>query len=73
MSESLEESNFKNIKLCDWCSIPLGSANTIEISVCVRCYKLLIRANLLNDEIFGSRNLKKDGSLPLKYEIEDNE
>lgn len=54
----------EKVELCSWCGIPLGSANHVRQSVCVRCYKLLINANLSDDEIFGSSSKEKESSLP---------
>lgn len=62
MNEKLAEQSFKNVALCVWCGIPLGSANHVHQSVCIRCYKLL-KASLQEEEIFGSGDRKTNSSL----------
>ena len=59
MGEKLEVRSFDEMALCDWCGIPLGSANLVSESVCIRCYELLIAANLTNEEIFSHENRKR--------------
>ena len=58
--------NIENVTLCVWCGIPLGSANHVSQSVCIRCYNLLTGAKLSDEEIFGSRDRKITSSLPRK-------
>ncbi len=59
MSEKLEVRKFDESALCGWCGIPLGSANLVRESVCIRCYELLIAANLTNEEIFSGEKRKR--------------
>jgi len=40
------------VELCCWCSIPLGSANTVKERVCIRCYEVLRNAGITEEEIF---------------------
>jgi len=66
VNEKMETQNVKNVTLCVWCGIPLGSANIVRQSVCVRCYELLINADLSDEEIFGiRRDRNKDNSFSL--------
>ncbi|MCY7348419.1 MAG: hypothetical protein LH614_19670 [Pyrinomonadaceae bacterium] len=44
---------------CSWCKTPLGLSNRAYESVCVRCCKLLMGANLSDEEIFGSHRREK--------------
>ncbi len=59
MSEKLEKKIDQRATLCEWCGIPLGSANLVRQSVCIRCYKLLRGANVSDEEIFGSKDEKR--------------
>ncbi len=63
MNNKFEAKSFEDAQLCAWCGIPLGSANLVRQSVCVRCYKLLMNANLSDEEIFGTKDRKKESSL----------
>jgi hypothetical protein len=62
MNENLEKPGNEYADLCGWCGIPLGSANLVSQSTCVRCYKLLKGANVSDEEIFRTRNVKNEGS-----------
>jgi hypothetical protein len=44
--------------ICLWCDIPLGSNNSVEDCVCLKCYQLLINAGVPEQEIFNP-NAKK--------------
>jgi hypothetical protein len=63
MNENLEKRSNEYATLCGWCGIPLGSANLVRQSVCIRCYKLLRGANISDEEVFSSKDVKKKGSL----------
>ena len=55
----MEVRDFDDAALCGWCGIPLGSANLVRQSVCLRCYNFLIAANLTDEEIFGGENRRR--------------
>lgn len=59
MNKKFEAKSFEDASLCTWCETPLGSANLVRQSVCVRCYKLLVNANLSDEEIFSSKDQKR--------------
>lgn len=59
MSEKSEKQSYEKVVLCVWCGIPLGSANHVRESVCIRCFKLLMGANLSDEEIFSSKDTKR--------------
>jgi hypothetical protein len=58
--EKLGAQIFENAALCAWCGIPFGSANFDCQPVCIRCYKLLMGANLSDAEIFGNERQIKE-------------
>lgn len=70
MNEQIEKL-FVDTTLCDWCRIPLGTANLIRGMVCVRCYELLIKANLTNDEIFGGKKRKNENVVSSGYNAKE--
>jgi hypothetical protein len=59
MTDKPKSQTTTDVLLCDWCGIPLGSANTAYERVCVRCYQRLSRANVSDEEIFGVARLNR--------------
>lgn len=72
MNEKLAVRNFDDAALYGWCGISLDSANLFRQPVCVRCYELLIRANLSNEEIFGNVEDKKEGKKEIIHPLMNN-
>lgn len=66
MNENIEKRSDEYAALCGWCGIPLGSANLVRQSVCIRCYKLLRGASISDEEIFSSKDVKKANSTSSK-------
>lgn len=60
------------ITLCCWCGIPLGSANTVEKDVCLRCHTLLINAGITDEEIFSDENTNRSRNLQINRNINDH-
>jgi len=38
--------------LCRWCEEPLNSLDSLEKSVCLSCYRQLVKAGFSDEEIF---------------------
>lgn len=53
----------KNEMLCDWCGKSFDSGNMVKESVCVRCYKLLSTAGIMDKEIFSLKSNETDNAL----------
>jgi hypothetical protein len=53
----MDKNNFSSEQpLCSWCNIPLNLNNSFEKSVCVDCYRKLIKAGFSDEKIFKRKN-----------------